>query len=80
MLGVDTVCLFGGLNRHGAEELVVAIECPSLPPRPALEQVAQFCQPFERVRFERLSDFPRTTAGTAKVDRRALRKLVWPAE
>jgi acyl-coenzyme A synthetase/AMP-(fatty) acid ligase len=77
LLGVDNVCLFGTLNSHGAEELVVAIEARRVPPQDDLQRVARDFMQFQTVRFHVLPAFPRTEAGMQKVNRAKLRGIVF---
>jgi acyl-coenzyme A synthetase/AMP-(fatty) acid ligase len=76
-LRVDNVCLFGGLNDQGIEELVVVIEAEQMPARAELSCVAASFKMFERVRFERLNAFPRTETGYQKIKRNELRKMAF---
>ena len=77
-LKVDDVCLFSGVSEAGTEDLVVAIETDRPPPKSELDEVARGFPSFGRVRFALFKEFPRTTAGTRKVRRSVLRKLVFP--
>jgi acyl-coenzyme A synthetase/AMP-(fatty) acid ligase len=76
-LRVDNVCLFGGLNDQGIEEVVVVIEAEQMPPRAELSRVAATFKMFELVRFERLNEFPRTDTGYQKIKRSELRKMAF---
>jgi acyl-coenzyme A synthetase/AMP-(fatty) acid ligase len=76
ILGVDHVCLFGVVSDSGADELIVAIEGDQLPQRELLDRLAKRFDAFERVRFEVLTEFPRTETGMRKVRRAELRKIV----
>ncbi len=81
-LEVDEVCLFSGLNAAGQNELVIVIESDSEPPKEKLNSISgefgsrEFGE-FDKVRFSVLREFPRAEAGTAKILRAALRKLVF---
>jgi len=76
-LGVDTVCLFNGVDGHGRDELVMAIEAAQEPPRDRLNAIAKEFAAFEHVRFAWLTAFPRTAGdGMGKIDRLALRRKV----
>lgn len=77
-LGVETVCLFSGLDKMGVEELVVVIEGDRAPSRDEMQKLAATFPQFERLRFEMMSRFPRTEAGMQKVKRSEIRKLVFP--
>ncbi len=76
VLGVDAICLFSGLSGSGKDELFVAIEADQMPPKAKLDDVTRYFPQFEGVRFEVLSKFPRTVAGTQKIKRTELRKLL----
>jgi acyl-coenzyme A synthetase/AMP-(fatty) acid ligase len=76
-LKVDEVCVFSGVNVAGQNELVIAIESDSEPPKEKLDTISGEFGEFDKVRFSVLREFPRTEAGTKKVRRAALRKLVF---
>ena len=76
-LGVESVCIFGGLDDDGREQLVVAIEADKRPSRAELDQVAANFRMFERIRFKVLKRFPRTEAGMQKIKRAELRRMVF---
>ena len=76
-LGVDEVCMFSGLNAAGQNELVIAIETDSEPAKEKLDSISGEFGEFDKVRFSVLREFPRTEAGTRKVRRAALRRLVF---
>ena len=76
-LGVDEVCVFSGLNAAGQNELVIAIETDSEPAKEKLNSISGEFGEFDKVRFSVLREFPRTEAGTRKVRRAALRRLVF---
>ena len=77
-LGVDEVCLFSGLTDAGKEELVVVVQSDRMPPKADLDLIEREFPAFARVRFEFFRELPRTSAGTRKVRRSELRKLVFP--
>ena len=77
-LGVSAVCLFSGLSDDGKDELVVAIEGDKALEKVQMDAIQQAFGKFERIRFEVLKAFPRTTGGTQKIMREELRKLVFP--
>ncbi|MEN6541262.1 class I adenylate-forming enzyme family protein [Parvibaculum sp.] len=77
VLGVNSACLFSGLNNRGQEELVIALEAESAPSSAEMEQVARSFPQFEHIRFEVLEKFPRTEAGMQKIKRSELRKLLF---
>jgi len=82
-LEIDEVCVFSGLNAAGHDELVVAIKSDTKPSQDKLDSlrrefgVRREFKNFEKIRFSVLPEFPRAEAGTAKVLRAALRKLVF---
>jgi len=78
MLGVENVCLFSGLNSEGEEEVVIAIESAQWPEQSHLNHLGHEFAQFDQVRFAIVYPFPRTRTGMSKIDRVALRKLVYP--
>jgi len=78
LLGVDAVCLFSGVSDAGEAEVVIAIESEEPPERSALMNLGHEFAQFDQVRFALLQRFPRTRTGTSKIDRNALRKLIFP--
>jgi acyl-coenzyme A synthetase/AMP-(fatty) acid ligase len=79
-LGVDTVCLFSGINSADEEEVVIAIESDHWPDKSDLNNLGHEFAQFDQVRFAIVYPFPRTQTGTSKIDRIALRKLVFPGD
>lgn len=79
ILGVDNVCLFSGINNEGEEEVVIAIESEHWPEKSRLNHLGNEFAQFDQVRFAIVYPFPRTQTGTSKIDRIALRKLIFPA-
>ena len=77
-LGVENVCLFSGINSEGEEEVVIAIESEQWPEKSLLNHLGHEFAQFDQVRFAIVYPFPRTQTGTSKVDRVALRKLIFP--
>jgi acyl-coenzyme A synthetase/AMP-(fatty) acid ligase len=77
-LGVEIVCLFSGINSEGEEEVVIAIESDHWPEKSRLNHLGNEFAQFDQVRFAIVYPFPRTQTGTSKVDRVALRKLIFP--
>jgi len=77
ILRVNAVCLFGGLTDSGEEELVVVIEADRWPDKADLDYVGREFAHFDHVQFAIVSAFPRTTTGTSKINRVALRQLVY---
>ena len=76
--GAD-VCIFGGLDARGAEELVVAVEAERVL-RADIDRVARRfseSKAFDQVRVVVLKAFPRTQAGMQKINRVRLREMVW---
>ncbi len=78
MLGVENVCLFSGLNSEGEEEVVIAVESAQWPEQSRLNHLGHEFAQFDQVRFAIVYPFPRTRTGMSKIDRVALRKLVYP--
>ena len=78
-LQVDNVCLFSGLDSEGEVELLIAIESEHWPEKSALNNLLRELAQFGQPRFTRMAKFPRTQTGTSKIDRIALRKLLFPA-
>jgi acyl-coenzyme A synthetase/AMP-(fatty) acid ligase len=79
ILDVENVCLFQGVDGDGVEELVIVLEADELPPEAVIERVTANVRVFDRVRVEAVRPFPRTTTGMHKIQRRELRKMVFPA-
>jgi acyl-coenzyme A synthetase/AMP-(fatty) acid ligase len=77
-LGVENVCLFSGISNEGEDEVVIAIESERWPEQSDLNNLGHEFAQFDQVRFAIVYPFPRTRTGTSKVDRIALRKLVFP--
>jgi len=77
-LGVDAVCLFSGLSSDGEVELLIAIESEYWPEKSDLSNLAEEYAHLGQARFARITKFPRTRTGTSKIDRIALRKLLFP--
>jgi acyl-coenzyme A synthetase/AMP-(fatty) acid ligase len=77
ILDLENLCLFQGVDAAGLEELVVAIEAAALPEQQAIDRVTAHFPTFERVRFEAVRQFPRTSSGMQKIKRMALRKIVF---
>jgi acyl-coenzyme A synthetase/AMP-(fatty) acid ligase len=75
-LGVNAVCLFSIFGDDGRNELVVAIEANSVPPKSELDKIGRQFSSFELVRFEVFQEFPRTEAGLRKIKRTELRKVI----
>lgn len=76
-LGLDAVCLFSGINSVGEEELVVVIESEHWPEKSDLSKLSHEFTQFDKVRYAIVHPFPRTQTGTSKIDRVALRKLIF---
>jgi acyl-coenzyme A synthetase/AMP-(fatty) acid ligase len=76
-LAAAEVCLFSGLDDKGEELLIIAVEAACPPPKAAMDEVVQTLNQFGAIRFAIVPNFPRTKTGTRKVDRLALRQLVW---
>jgi acyl-coenzyme A synthetase/AMP-(fatty) acid ligase len=76
LTGVQNVCLFQSVDVRGVEELVIVLEADALPAKAVIDHVAARFQGFDRVRFEAIERFPRTSTGLHKVQRLELRKMV----
>jgi len=79
-LAVEQVCLFSGITSSGDDEIVVVLEAEQWPEKTLLDALGVEMIQFDRVRFNILKRFPRTTTGTSKINRKALRLLVYPEE
>jgi acyl-coenzyme A synthetase/AMP-(fatty) acid ligase len=79
-LGVDNVCLFSGISNEGDEEVVIAMESEHWPEQSYLNNMGHEFAQFDQVRFALVYPFPRTQTGFTKIDRIALRKLVYPVQ
>lgn len=76
-LKASAVCLYTSLDADGATEVMVAVESQRGLERPALQAAVRELTGFERVRIAVLSAFPRNSTGMYKVDRQALRRLLY---
>ncbi|MDG2273802.1 MAG: class I adenylate-forming enzyme family protein [Halioglobus sp.] len=79
-LGVNAACIFSGLNDAGEEEVVVTIESEQWPEKSHLNHLGHELEQFDQIRFAIVYPFPRTQTGAQKIDRSALRKLIFPVE
>jgi len=75
-LAIDNACIFGGLDKDGEEEVVIAVEKEERPTEHDLGDAIRGIAGFDRVRWVFLKSFPRTQGGMSKIDRRRLRALV----
>jgi acyl-coenzyme A synthetase/AMP-(fatty) acid ligase len=78
LLGVNAVCLFSGINDDGEDEVIITIESEQWPEQSTLNNLGYEFAQFDQVRFAIVYPFPRTKTGTSKVNRVALRKLIYP--
>jgi len=78
LLGVKAVCLFSGLSDAGENEVVIAIESKHSPEKSDLDYLGHEFEKFDQIRFALVFPFPRTQTGTSKINRVALRKLIFP--
>ncbi|HEY7986015.1 MAG TPA: AMP-binding protein [Methylophilaceae bacterium] len=76
-LGIDEVCLFSGMNARGEDELVIAIQSDRVPEIADLQALHPNFKRFESVRVTAVKEFPRAESGMRKVQRTALRKMVF---
>lgn len=76
-LGANAVCAFSGLMADNEDHIVFVVE-PSTPiAKNSYQQLAvELRKKMGTVRFVEMNAFPRTSTGTLKIDRVALRKLV----
>lgn len=80
-LHIDAVCIFSGLNDAEKEEVVVVLETEHWPEPERLDKVRDSLQQeFEQVKFVRMFPFPRSETGMGKIDRIAMRDLVFAQE
>lgn len=77
LLGVKAVCIFNGIDEEGLEEVWVVCEGEQQPPAAKLTELRRQLQVFDHVRWLMHPVFPRTTTGTSKVNRRALRQQIF---
>jgi acyl-coenzyme A synthetase/AMP-(fatty) acid ligase len=77
-LGAGNVCLFSGISNEGEDEILIAIESEHWPEQSDLDNLGHEFARFDQVRFAIVYPFPRTRTGFTKIDRIALRKLVFP--
>ncbi len=78
-LNINSVCIFSGLNEAGEDEVVVAVESEQWPEKSHLNYLGnELEQDFGSVSFAIIYPFPRTQAGARKIDRTALRKIIFP--
>ena len=78
LLGVKAACLFSWINDAGEDEVVIALESEQWPEDAKLDHVGHEFAQFDQVRFAIVYPFPRTETGTSKINRVALRKLIFP--
>jgi acyl-coenzyme A synthetase/AMP-(fatty) acid ligase len=77
ILEVGAVCVFSGINARGSTEVVIAIEAERWPEKSKLDHIGREFSQFDNVQFAVIYPFPRTRTGTSKLDRIALRRLVF---
>jgi len=77
LLGVDQVCIFSGITSSGEEEIVIVVEADKWPEKSVLDSLGEKIIQYDRVRFNIVRQFPRTDMDANKINRRALRKLVY---
>ena len=78
-LGGRAVCLFSGINPAGREEITVVVEAERPLGAGDMSALAGQLPSFEQVRIVVCRQFPLTRTGTQKVDRTALKRLLFPA-
>ena len=74
---MSNVCILSGLDRRSAEEIIIAIEADRLPEKPKLDALARKMFRLSKVRYAQMKRFPRTETGTHKINRRALRGMLF---
>lgn len=79
LLDIDNACLFQGIDAEGAEELVVVLEAEALPAPVLRQAIGDKFKSFDRIRFELVKPFPRTSTDLRKIQRGELRKVVMGA-
>lgn len=79
-LGVTAVCIFSGICADGQDEVVVVLETSRQPSAEQFDALRRQLAGFDRVRLVLRAEFPRTTTGTSKVNRKALRRQVFALE
>lgn len=77
LLGVSAVCIFSGLDAQGFEEIWVVCESEHEPNPTQLAALKGHLKAFDRVRCVTRPVFPRTTNGTGKIQRVALRQDIF---
>ena len=78
-IGARAVCLFSGIGASGQGEVTAAVETDRPFDEPALREELRRVTRCDEVHITVLARFPRTRTGMAKIDRRALRNLVYPS-
>lgn len=79
-LGARAVCLFSGLDAAGQNEITIAMESDRSFTQSEMERLEAELRDYGQVRFAALEEFPVTTTGNRKVNRVALRKLLYPGQ
>lgn len=77
LLGVSNVCILSGLDGRGEEEIIIAVEADRLPEKPKLDALARTMFNLSKVRYAQMARFPRIETGTSKINRRALRDMLF---
>ena len=75
---VSAVCLFSGVNHSGQVEVTVAVESSSPVDTAGLKTQINHLTGINSVRITVFEAFPVTSTGTQKINRVALRKLIFP--
>ena len=76
-LSVDEVCLFSGLNNQGEDEVVIAIKTDRPIPQSTMDELTLRFPSIKHLRFEVMKDFPSSSTGMKKTQRRVLRRLLF---
>lgn len=78
-LGARSVCLFSGIDENDENEIMIAMESDRPFAQDEMDSLEAELRDYGRVRFASLKEFPTTTTGNRKVNRIALRKLLFPS-
>ena len=76
-IGARALCLFSGIGASGQGEIMAAVETDRAIDEPALREELRRITRCNEIRITVLPEFPRTQTGMAKIDRRALRHLLF---
>jgi len=77
--GTNT-CIFSGINDVGEDQVVIVMESKQWPEKSRLDHLGSEFREFDQVLFSIVYPFPRTQTGIEKINRTALRKLVFSSQ